>query len=345
MLIFAAAKRAVADKKNVPDLLSAMAKQLEELRQKPGYEQATIYDLLRSYAKGNYDIADPVSVTAIKADKLQYPLDLVNFKVWRDLTTSIIHPLKAETDSSTKQLSVYYSIDFDELGKDIAITKELTQFDKRVYIATAALHDAGNEYTTLSKIYETMGYSGRPSPEHLEKINAALTKMGTARITVNNREEADFYHYPRFVNDGALLPFERVTAVINGKATEAAIHIFRQPPLITFAKQRKQLTTIDAKLLQSPINKTESTLALEDYLIARISHAARGNQPQRILYKTLFERTGTTEHKQKQRAKEKIQIFLDHYKKCGFIADYATEADGITVSLPQAEAPTKAKRK
>lgn len=330
-IIFGATTRAIKEEKDILKMLPIFAKNAEQAAANDKADSVTIYDLLRSYSIGEYDIDRPISITAIKAEKLLYPLDTVNTKVWQALTTGIEYPIKAEKDGSEQRISIYYSIDFVALKDDIAISNELTQFDKRVYIACAALHDAGNEYTTLSKIYETMGYSGRPSPEHIEKIDAALTKMGMARINVHNQEEAAKYHYPLFVYDGALLPFERVSAIVNGKTTEASIHIFRQPPLITFAQQRKQLTTIDARVLQSPINKTELNLAIDDYLIGRISRAASGRQPNRILYKTLYENVGITTKKQKQRAPEKIKTYLQHYKKCNLIAGYSMETDGITV--------------
>ena len=158
------------------------------------------------------------------------------------------------------------------------ITKKLTQFDKRVYIAISALFNEGNKVISLTQIHRTMGNEKRPSKEQLEKINNSITKMTGARITLDNSKEIKAnYGYDKFIYDGSLLPLERGAAVVNGQLADAAIHIFREPPAMSFAKQRKQITTLDIKLLQSPLNKTESNLLIDDYLIERIARAKRGN--------------------------------------------------------------------
>lgn len=274
----------------------------------------------------------PKASTA-RARQIEYPLDKINSKIWNLLEkdTKGQLALKAERSGSDKALNIYYAIDFDELGEDITITRRLTPFDKRVYIATSALFNAGNNVITLTQIYYAMGYTGKPGKSDLERINTAITKMTRARIYVNNEQEAAAYRYNKFVYDGSLLPLERGTATVNGQLSEAAIHIFREPPVISFAKQRRQITTIDVKLLQSPISKTDQNLLLDDYLIERISRAKKGQQTRRILFKTIYDKVGAGTAKQKQRLPAKIKRYLDHYQQCGMISRYTMEKDGVTV--------------
>ena len=77
------------------------------------------------------------------------------------------------------------------------------------------------------------------------------------------------YKYNHFRYDAALLPLERMQAIVNGQTVDSAFHLFREPPLITFAKERKQVTTIERKVLQTPISKTNQNLLIEDYLLER----------------------------------------------------------------------------
>lgn len=295
--------------------------------------------ILDALIMGNRPGASPAyhtpTATAIRAESLEYPLDKVNSQIWSLLEkdTGGQIALKAEKSGSKKELSIYYAIDFDEIGQEVTITRRLTPFDKRAYIAISGLFNAGNNIISLTQIYYAMGFTGRPGASDLKRINASITKMTGARIYVNNEQEASAYKYQRFVYDGSLLPLERGTAIVNGQLAEAAIHIFREPPVITFAKQRKQITTIGVDLLQSPISKTDKNLLIDDYLIERISRAKSGKQPRRILLKTLYEKVGVTSSKQKQRMPDKIKRYLSHYQKCGMIETFSIDHEGISFSF------------
>lgn len=288
---------------------------------------------------------DTKQITTIRTDKIDYPLDKPNKKIW-DLLANTKFNKQLQLDTITIDTSkgknhheagIIYGIDFDKLAEsepNLSITRQLTQFDKRVYIAAAAIYNAGNEVTTVTQIHKQMGNTKQPTAAQAKKINNSLTKMGGARIYINNTAEAKIYkNYPVFKYDASLLPFERVTASVNGGESETAIHFFREPPLMDFARGRKQITTLDLKLLASPISKTEANLAIDDYLLERISHIKKGKANPKILYETLYKNCKITTPKQKQRAPEKIARYLDHYCKCGFIKDYKPEADGVRIFL------------
>ena len=354
-----------------PALLE-LAREIEELTpyleaelKKPEYEGKTLDDLLEeaetdddgnpaaesllmkavSAARAARDEAAAKEETPraaiTRAQTVEYPLDKPNQIIWNLLEkdTKGQVTFNMAKSGSRKQILTYYSINFDGLS-DIQITKRLLPFDKRVYIAVSALFNAGNNVITLSQIYYAMGYTGRPGTTDLEKINDAITKMTTARIYFDNQQEAESYKYRHFKYDGSLLPLERGTVIVNGQLADAAIKIFREPPLITFAKQRQQITTLDVKLLQSPISKTDANLSIEDYLIERISREKnrRGAHSCRILFKTLYAHTGipdkpktNTEKSAKKRAPDKIKKYLTYYQKQQFITRFTTEPDGITV--------------
>lgn len=273
-----------------------------------------------------------------KAENIEYPLDKINSSIWNlfgiDTSSGQITIDMANQQDKMKGLKVaaYYAINFDDLGDDITITKRLLPFDKRVYIAVSALFNAGNDVITLSQIFYAMGYTGKPASKQLTKINEAITKMERARIFFDNREEAAKYKYNHFKYDGSLLPMERVVAIVNGKPAEAAIHIFREPPLMSLAKERKQITSTSIKLLQSPLSKTDANLLIEDYLFTTISRKKKGkNKHCRMLFKTIYTRAKITTKKQEQRAQDKIKRYLDHCREEKFITRYAMQKDGITV--------------
>lgn len=260
-----------------------------------------------------------------------------NANIWKllekDMGGQIAIAAESGKDKNKKQLNIYYSIDFSALDKAVHITRQLEPFDKRVYIAIGALWAAGNTIITTGQIYYAMGGTGQPAPNQVEKIEAAVSKMMGARIYINNTEEAKAYKYDKFIYDASLLPMERMSAIVNGKVVDSAIHIFREPPLISFAKGRKQITQIKRQLLTTPLNWTNQNLMLEDYILERIAHAKSGKLSPRLKYSTIFEEAHITEKKQRQRAPEKIKRILDYYQKCGHIKGYTADKDGITIDL------------
>ncbi len=281
-------------------------------------------------------------IIANPTDKINYPLDKPNSIIWDLIAdaagTANDGQVKMKIDTSrsgSKQDAlIYYSIDFDALGGDVTISRQLTPFDKRCYIAAAALFNADNKIISARQIYFMMGNTTEPNDEDLRKVNDSLTKMGAARVYIDNQEEVNAQKgATHFKYDAALLPFERMSAYINGKLTESAIHLFREPPMISFAKQRNQVTTIPRQLLESPISKTDANLRIDDYLLERISHmqSPKSKAPRKMLYSTIFSNCAIKTAKQKQRAKSKIRRYLDYYKQCKWIKGYIEETDGITI--------------
>ena len=275
------------------------------------------------------------SVSGKRVNKIDFPVDKVNSKVWKLLETAQNGQIgiAVEKHASSRLLTTFYSINFDALGDNVTISRKLEPFDKRVYLAVSALHNAGNSVISLSQIYKTMGYTTAPNQTTITKIENSIAKMAAAHLSLDNSEEAKAYKYDKFVYSASLLPMERIEGIINGKTVEAAIHLFREPPLITFARGRKQITTIERKLLETPVNKTDQTLLIEDYLIERISHAKTGRQPTKILYSKLFKEARITEKKQRQRARNKVAAILGHYVKCNYIKGFSEETDGIRIEV------------
>ena len=314
-LIAAAARRARADGKEIPHLKAEDT------------EQEIKKDLPR--------------VMAREVDTLHYPLDKPNNKIWGLLETAdqsgqirfdIITTKKGDKKN---EAVIYYGINFDALDAlDCKITRQLTPFDKRCYIAAAALWNGGNQVITATQIYKMMGNRGQPKSDDVKKINDSITKMGAARVYIDNEKESKVYkNYRHFRYDAPLLPFERISAFQNNMFTDSAIRLFREPPLITFAKERNQVTAIEQKVLESPINKTDANLMLEDYLLERIGHmkSDKSKAPDRILYSTLYEKCGIKTRLQRSRLPDKVKRYLEHYKGCGHISGYSMEKDGVRI--------------
>ena len=283
---------------------------------------------------------------------VEYPLDKINNNIWNSLLTAdkdgqLTMFFDTMRQGATPQPLVIYSIDFDTL-EDASIIKKLTPYDKRIYIAVNALYSAGYDVITINQIYYVItNRKTKPNSKDREKINKSLSKMA-ARLHLDNAKEKNetFAKYPRFKYDGALLPFDRIEIEANGNTAEA-IRIYRPAdegaaidralPLVKFAKQRGQYTTISSRVFGA-LSLTDSNLEIEDYLIEQIGHIKRGLINNKMLYETLLAATHQTTKMQRIRAKEKITALLDHFKNIGFIKDYETATDGITITYEQQKA-------
>jgi hypothetical protein len=257
---------------------------------------AMLHFLENISAPNSEDILERVK--ALPTDNLLYPIDKPNKELWDMAEDSAKHggqiAINVLTGESVdeKLPLVYLSIDFDNLPLGVSITKTLTAYDKRVYIAVGALFNGGNKIVSLTQIYKMMGYEKRPNSKDLKKINESLTKMGWARLYINNEQENEVIpKYKKMVYDAPLLAFERKAAYIDGQLVDGAIHIGIEPPMIKFARDRNQVEPVTLQMLTTPISKTERNLEIEDYLMNRI--APMGNPKRvvrnKILFETLFQ--------------------------------------------------------
>ncbi len=308
-----------------------------------------------------------IQITEKGVKAVEYPLDKINKTIWDNLTYERDGQLrfgferevyKFEFDTVKKKQEfeplVICTIDFSKLEKEgvTGITKKLTAFDKRVYIAVNGLYAAGYDYITINQIYAVMtNKKTNPNAKDREKINNALYKM-QGRVYISNQTENKQYNYDYFKYEGALLPYDRTIVKINGKMADV-IRIYRPAgeketdpralPLVQFAKKRGQYTTITTEVFGA-LSLTEHNLEIEDYLIEQIGHIKRRSINNKMLYSTILDATGQKSRNQVMRGREKIHDLLAHFKKTGFICDYTEGKDSITIILEDAPKITAKKK-
>lgn len=300
------------------------------IKNAPGMEYETFISFIRNYfdstLRSDNQLAPRITTAFVKA--IEYPLDKVNSKIWKSWPEDQLREMIFATEKagSSKEASVVVRVNFDALEEDASVVKRLTPYDKRVHTAVSDLYHAGNEVFTVSQIYTAMGNTSRPSQASLKKINASLTKMRSAILEIDNSQEVEVNRgYTRFPYDSNLLPFERVSKIINGRLCNAAIHLLREPPLTSFAKERKQFTTLPSEIFEVPLNQTDTEVALEDFFIDNISRIKRGIRNPKILLSYLYTECKIETKLERSRAKDKIMTILDHYKKVGFIDGYSID--------------------
>ena len=319
------------------------AQQREALGLSSDYRQIRIddYEVLTTIIDvfGNEIDTQLVSIPRITAKRIyqfEFPLDKLNSNIWglTEADTGSILPIGTEKRGKRKEINIMYCINFDALADNVTITKKLDEYDRLVYTAVSALYNSGYKEMSASMIYNVMGYTGRPSADDITKINQSITKMSTAHIFVDNKEEVDNrYKYPRFKYDSSLLPMERIQLIVNGVLADSAIRVFTEPPLMRFSRERGQITTYNVKLLQAPVSKTEQNLRIQFYLLERIARAKSQHGERKILYSTICDRADITAKKQRQRTPEKVKRYMEYFKECGEISGYTSDKESITFSF------------
>jgi len=295
-------------------------------------------------ALGEKSPADIPQIMASIPEKIPFAVDKINKNVWDDLSNlpknnngQIV--FATEKRGSDKEANVLYSINFEDI-EGLKITKKLTVYDKWVYMGVNACFCNTGEYMTVRQIFNAMGGKGNPAGYQRKKINASLTKMRTAIIFLSNTFETPVNKgYSEFVYDGALLPFDRITGKINGVDADNLIYVRGEPPLFSFARQRKQITTIKRQCLEIPLDQSESNLQIADYLIDRIASMKRNPLlSKKILFSTVYEKCkingkSDKDRKARNRTPKKITDCLEHFKEQEYIKDFNETPDGVEIEL------------
>lgn len=344
--------------KTFDDVLEYTPRELLELRNDPG---SYVYKAFEA-ARAERNAALPV-IDTYKADALNNPVDRVNFLAWDDFKDTggqIKINLMADRDSRNpdrKQLDITarFSLSFSD-DPGITTTKELNHFDRRLQQAVDTIYTSGQDIVLIGDLYYAMGgKTAKPSENQREKIIKSLTKQRTATIFIDNAKEAAEYSYPHFEYEGSPLSTERVRVKYAGREVEA-VRILHRPPLMRLADERKQMSAVPLKVLQSGVSQTNGNLRIEDYLLYRILRQkneiadlrkrryTKDNQKKikekstlKIILQTFYERTGTAKKKAivRERALKTARKLLDHYTTCGFILEYEIDAERITIQLPK----------
>lgn len=220
---------------------------------------------------------------------------------------------------------------------NIIISNEYNDFDQRVCQIIGSIWDSGGEYFTASEVQTLMnGSSTKATTAQTRRIETSIAKQMLTRITIDTANEQHLKRHS-LTYRGMLLPCETIQGRMKNKVT-TLIHLFREPPLITFCKERQQITTYPIRVLQSPLKKTDNNIALENYLLKRVSHMNHSKDtPRVILFESLFDACHANEGKNPSRDKavalENADAYLTHLKECGVITGYKIDKKAERVRI------------
>lgn len=284
------------------------------------------------------------NITTRKPENFLSPVDKVSNNAFEGLLNSNKPlALAMEKKGSKKPITVMVSINFDDMqGVTIRGRKELTPYDREVHDAIVTLYVVGgNDIITLQMIYRTItgDPNARLTAKQAEAISNSITKLMYSNITIDATEELKaYYGVDDFKYNGYLLTIERVIATVNNTVLDA-IHVMRLPILYEYANYKDQIGRVDIKLLNTPVNKNEEVITLQNYLMRRILSIKNPNSilSPSIVYDTIYEHLNITAptqgalRKKKANIRKQIKTILTYWKKEGFITAFTENKRGQEV--------------
>lgn len=242
---------------------------------------------------------------------------------------------------SGKEIVSLVRLDYSDNAIQISGKKELTPYDREVHDALVTLYiDGGNEYITPQMIYKAM--TGNPEaklmPKQREAISSSLNKLMYSKLVIKaSKEECKAYGFDKFTYEGPVIQGEKAIAKVNGVIVEV-YHLSREPALYTYASFKNQMSRLDIKLLNSPVNKNEENITLQGYLLRRINGIKRRTKlSPTILYSTIYEQLNIQAssdgalRKKKLKVRNTVKKILDYLKTKDFIKNYTENSHGQEV--------------
>lgn len=234
--------------------------------------------------------------------------------------------LELERKGRIKQ-QIRTKVTFSYEGIDILAKKEFNLFDQEVHDAVVTLYLAGNPLISPAMVYRAM--TGKTNQEYiheakLKKIEDAIDKCMFSKLSIDASEAAALYGYEQAVYSGALLSAEKVSVCMGGHKV-IAYRIIVEPLLYRYAKSCNQISSVDIKLLDTPVTKTDDTIILQSYLLRRIEAMRYDKRCERmILFEDIYELMGVTKEQRVQlkRIRENVQNILDYWREKEYIGKY-----------------------
>lgn len=218
-------------------------------------------------------------------------------------------------------------VTFSYEGVEVFAKKGFDLFDQEVHDAVVSLYLAENQFITPAMVYRAM--TGKTNSEYiqdskLKEIEESIDKCMYSKLNIDASEEAVAYGYEQAVYSGSLLAAEKVYIRLGGHRV-VAYKLLTEPLLYRYAKTCKQVTTLDIKLLDTPVVKTNDTIILQGFLLRKIEAMKSDRYCQRTIqyddiYKTL--NLSIENRVRLVRVRDYVKQILDFWVEKEYISHY-----------------------
>lgn len=257
-------------------------------KESPKEEQSELSsDNLKESLYDKYNFTTPVN-TILDNTKVSRMIftkeiqDAFRTEEWKDGIPVPVSPKTAKKDS-------YVILAIDQ--SKVKTSEYLTGEHKAVLNAVNSIIEAGNDKFTLSSLYEQIYQKTPKQPYQLETLEKTLNVLRQTIITIDYTQHMKMNgsQLDKFTVESNALSLDKATVVING--TERTVYkLNRLPPTYQYAKDCKQIITIENKYLETrSISLTKQAFMIKQYLIERIAESKGSkNMKNTILYENIY---------------------------------------------------------
>ena len=222
---------------------------------------------------------EPEHLLAIRPTEHALTVDKISNNAFINVfTNNVKQALAMERKGSSIQVTTYVTVNYDGLDRaKVHGVKWLTLFDREVLDAVHTLFLAGNRFMTIDQINRVMSgksKDARTTAKQAERINNSLTKLMYTQIIIDATEEASFFGYEKFVCDKSVIVGERGEATVNGLNVKG-LYVY-DLALLGYAENKNQIARVPLMIKNTPINKTDTTIVLQGYLLRRVNQIKSG---------------------------------------------------------------------
>lgn len=217
----------------------------------------------------------------------------------------------------------------------------LDAYDKAVLNGVNSLLENGTVNFTVPMLYHAM--TGKANPTVDEKLLTELRRridvMRRTLITIDLQQELSARYVELNITEptvqGYLLPLTVLSARVNGKPVQV-YHLLDTPPMLAYARMKRQLATVPLSLLNAPLNNNATTIPLKNYLFARCEAMRNQNnsiKSNKILFASIYEELGESEagKVRKKRIRDYTEVILKHMADRKYIKGYTLTRSGRTI--------------
>lgn len=225
----------------------------------------------------------------------------------------------------------------ETIMNEFSANRTLTAYDMAVFTAVCSSIEAGSRFIPIGSIYNTLAGSKKKlhDSQKTEIMNALRKLMGTI-IKIDTAGEAQSYKFDRTTIEGPMLNGYLIEQTIKGNTVTGFAVNGGIPPLLRYAKAKKQFAPVGIDLFDAPINNTRAGIALKNALMSRILRIKRSESMNNsINYDSLIESvmdseaaTPAAERKRRKETLDNVLTICDYWKEKGFIAGYDEHKTG-----------------
>ncbi len=239
-----------------------------------------------------------------------------------------------------KEINTLVSLDLPEQFELEGIG-QMDAYDKAVLNGVNSLLENGTANFTIPMLYHAMTGRENPTVDEglLKELQRRIERMRRTLVTIDLSQEIKAKYLDVEITNptvqGYLLPMNLIRARINGRPVQV-YHLLDVPPMLAYAKLKRQLATVPLQLLNAPLNNNATTIPLKNYLVARCESMRNQNnkvKSNKILFSAIYEELGEQDASKvrKKRIRDYTEIVLKHMMDQKYIKSYEFTKSGRTI--------------